>query len=480
MRPRVVIAGATGFVGRNLGRALRPGYEVVGLTRVPPATPGDTVDSWRGCDLLSLAAAEAALEGADYAVYLVHSMMPSARLTQGDFWDFDLIVADNFARAAKRAGVRQILYLGGIVPGRDVLSHHLSSRHEVEAALRGYGVLVTTLRAGLVIGAEGSSFLSMARAVERLPILFCPPWSRTLTHPVALEDAVALLRFCLGNPDTYGRTYDIGGPELMSYETMMSTIARAMGVKRPIVRVPVSRTRIVQFFVTRVTGAPRALIAPLVDSLKYPIVARERTLNAMAGLPGTRFGDAVARALAQLRAGRAQGAQLPIAFHAARTASGNRAVRSVQRFPLPQGCSAACVAREYLSWLPNGLRALVAVDVEDDEVFRIRLRGMRRRPLLVLRRVRERSAWPDRWVFRIEGGLLAGSAPGQRLEFREALEGRFVIAALLDFRPRLPWFVYLATQAPLHLLVMRSFARHLRRAIAAAPLTNQSASGTHS
>jgi len=201
-KPTVVIAGATGFVGRHLGRRLRERAHVIGLSRVTPRQAGDAADAWRACDLLGLRNTERALEGAEYAYYLVHSMMPSARLTQGSFWDFDLIVADNFARAAQRAGVKQIIYLGGIVPGREVLSHHLTSRFEVERALQAYGVPVTTLRAGLVVGAEGSSFLAMARTLERLPVVFCPPWADTLSHPVALEDAVTLLAFCLGDRRT--------------------------------------------------------------------------------------------------------------------------------------------------------------------------------------------------------------------------------------------------------------------------------------
>ena len=459
-KPKVVIAGATGFVGRHLGRRLRARAHVIGLSRVQPRQQGDSVDEWRACDLLGLRNTERALEGAEYAYYLVHSMMPSARLTQGDFWDFDLIVADNFARAAKRAGVKQILYLGGIVPGREVLSHHLSSRFEVEKALKGYGVPVTTLRAGLVIGAEGSSFLAMARTLERLPAVFCPPWADTLSHPVALRDAVELLAFCLGNRQTFGETFDIGGPDVMSYRTMMTEIAAALGMDRPAVHLPISHTRTLQFFVSLVSGAPRELIEPLIESLRYPIVARERTLNALAGLPGTSFTEAVQGAVTELRRARGGERRLPIAFQASRTSAGASTVRSVQRFDLPAGRTAEWVAREYLSWLPNSLKALVQVEVEQDRVFTVSLRFLPRRPLLILERV-EAKSWPDRWLFRIAGGLLADAGGKQRLEFREVLGGRQVLVALQEFRPRLPWYLYLLTQARLHLWVMRSFARHL-------------------
>jgi len=462
-RPVVAIAGATGFVGRHLGRRLRERAHVVGLSRVQPRDPGDAVDEWRACDLLGLRNTERAMEGAEYAYYLVHSMMPSARLTQGDFWDFDLIVADNFARAARRAGVKQIVYLGGIVPGREILSHHLTSRFEVEQALRAYGVPVTTLRAGLVVGAEGSSFLAMARTLERLPAVFCPPWADTLSHPVALRDAVELLAFCLGDRRTFGETFDIGGPEVMSYRTMMTEIATALGMARPAVRLPVGHTRTLQFFVSLVSGAPRELIEPLIESLRYPIVARERSLNAMAGLPGTSFTEAVREAVAELRRAPGGERRQPIAFQRSRTSSGASTVRSVQRFVLPAGRTAEWVAREYLAWLPRGLAALVRVEARDDRVFTVSLRFLPRRPLLVLQRV-EHKSWPDRWLFSITGGLLAQPGRHQRIEFREVLGKRHVLVALQDFKPRLPWLLYLLTQARLHLWVMRSFARHLARA----------------
>lgn len=461
-RPTVVIAGATGFVGRRLGRRLRDLAHVVGLTRVLPGPGSDWVDEWRTCDLLGLANTERALEGAEVAYYLVHSMMPSARLTQGDFWNLDLIVADNFARAARRAGVQRIVYLGGIVPGREVLSHHLSSRLEVEQALRGYGVPVTTLRAGLVIGAEGSSFLSMVRVLERLPVVFCPPWADTLSHPVALADAIALLAYCLGDRRTIGETFDIGGPEVMSYRTMMGEIAAALGLRRPAVPLPVAHTGVLQRLVSLVSGAPRELIEPLVESLRYPIVARERTLNAMADLPGTPFPEAVRQAVAELRRAPQGVPRLPIAYQRSRTVAGRSTVRSVQRLPLPAGRTAEWVAREYLAWLPRSLAALVQVEVRDDRIFTISLRLLPGRPLLVLERVDDKS-WPDRWLFSITGGLLAARGHRQRLEFREVLGRRHVLVALHDFRPRLPWFLYLLTQARLHLWVMRSFARHLAR-----------------
>ena len=173
----IAVAGASGFIGQALCERLALTHTVVALSRA--ASPSAGGIERRRCDLFSLLDCERGLTGADVAVYLVHSMMPSARLTQASFADMDLILADNFARAAKRVGVKQIVYLGGVVPETGVLSPHLASRVEVERALAAHGVPVTTLRASLVIGPDGSSFRILQRLVERLPVMLLPRWTRS-------------------------------------------------------------------------------------------------------------------------------------------------------------------------------------------------------------------------------------------------------------------------------------------------------------
>src|SRR5690606_15038482 len=172
---------------------------------------------WRACDLYSLLQAEQALAGADYAFYLVHSMMPMASLTQGSFEDIDLILADNFARAASKAGVKQIIYLGGIIPSGTLLSRHLRSRLEVEQTLAAHGVPVTRIRASLIVGARGSSFQIVEKLVKRLPLLLCPRWTRTLTQPIALKDVLEILQYVMGKPEHFHHAYDVGGPSVLSY-----------------------------------------------------------------------------------------------------------------------------------------------------------------------------------------------------------------------------------------------------------------------
>lgn len=453
-RLRVAVAGASGFVGRALLPVLARDFDVVALTRDPSRAPAAPGVEWRACDLFSLLDAERALAGVDLAVYLVHSMMPSARLVQGSFEDLDLIAADNFARAARSARVRQVVYLGGLLPeAKEGLSRHLGSRLEVEEALRAGGVPVTTLRAGLVVGPGGSSFDVMSRLVRRLPAMVCPAWTSTRTQPVALADVVAVIRAVLGRPDALGATADLGGPDVLTYREMLARTARAMGVRRLLLRVGLFTPRLSTLWVRLVTGAPWELVAPLVESLEHEMVARDRSLQLRLVGDGAPFDEALRGALAGEPAGSALARMV-------RRPEG-RLVRSVQRLPLPKGWDAARAARAYLAWLPRALRPVLSVAAEGERVA-FRLRPLRA-PLLVLELAAERSS-PSRALFYVRGGLLAGPGGRGRLEFREAKGGRALLAAIHDFRPRLPWPLYVATQAVAHLAVMRAFGRHLAAA----------------
>jgi uncharacterized protein YbjT (DUF2867 family) len=409
-KPVVVMAGASGFVGRALVPLLSDRYQIVGLTRGAPRSEGDV--TFRTCDLFSLRDAEQALEGAEYAIYLVHSMLPSSRLTQGRFEDLDLICADNFARAAKKAGIKQIVYLGGLLPEGVALSPHLRSRLEVEATLGKTGVPVTSLRAGLVVGPGGSSLEMMVRLVRRLPVMITPRWTESPCQPIAQEDVVKLLAFVLGRESAFGRVYDVGGPDVLSYRALMDETAQALGVSRRMLPVPLISPRLSRLWVSTITGAPAELVAPLIESLAHPMVARDRALMDEAGLD------------------------------------------------LPPGRSARWVADEYMRWLPGGARPL-RVRIDEAQRCAFYLRGFGR-PLLILAPSPERSS-EDRQLFYVTGGVLAGPSARGRLEFRTTPDGKNVIAAVHEFTPSLPWPIYRYTQALAHLWVMHAFGRHLAR-----------------
>lgn len=459
-RPVVVVGGGSGFIGHALGEKLAERFDVVGISRTK-REPDAHFTEWRTGDFFNLREAENALKGARFAIYLVHSMLPSARLTQASFEDLDLICADNFARAAKGAGVEQIIYLGGLVPDTRDLSPHLASRLEVEETLGRYGVPVTTLRAGLVIGGGGSSFEILTRLVQRLPAMLVPKWTLTRMQPVAVDDVVALLSFVVGRRECYGETYDVGTPEVLDYRSLMTMCADVLGLQRRMVPVPLFTPGLSRLWVSLITGAPKALVAPLVESLRHEMVARDLRLAAMAGLEPTPVRRAMEKALATKDEPKTKPEEEGEPAQKARIEkkAPPSLVRSVQRMRLPKGRDAEWAAQEYMRWLPHALRGLIRAEVDQnrDCRFVVLLLGL---PLLVLTYVPERST-PDRQLFFVTGGFLSLSAQRGRFELRQVLDGCTLMTAIHDFGPRLPWFVYVQSQARFHGWVMAAFRRHL-------------------
>lgn len=461
---RIAIAGATGFVGSALADRLARQAVVYALgRRHASARSGDEADPRprivpRRCDLFSVGQTASALAGAEIAVYLVHSMSPNERLTQGRFEDLDLLLADNFARAAARAGVRRIVYLGGLLPSDPAsgLSAHLASRLEVEKALGAHGLPVTAVRAGLVVGAEGSSLNLLVRLVERLPVMICPAWTASPTQPIALADVVEILERCCLDEATTGRVCEVGGPEVMTYREMMQTTARVLGRRRPMWTVPFVTPALSELWVSLVTGTSRSLVRPLIESLRHPMVVEDGWLQARMGLVGRPFAEALADSLRRSKIWKR-----PIA-------------RSVQRVALPAGCDVDWLADDYPRWLARRLPRLLRVERTGDRM-QIGLWPLRR-PLLVLDR--RRDAEPDdRRVWRVTGGDLARTAAeaeggGEpRLEFRPTPDGRSALIALQDFEPRLPWWLYAVTQAPLHHAIMTAYRWSLARRARTTPAT---------
>jgi uncharacterized protein YbjT (DUF2867 family) len=482
MKYRVAVAGASGFVGRALVSALAPTHEVIALGRSAPKDAQPEHVSFRRCDLYNAEDAEQALSGATSAVYLVHSMLPSARLVQASFSDLDLICADNFARAAAGAGVAHIVYLGGLTPeDPDGLSQHLRSREEVERVLGSYGAKVTTLRAGMVIGAGGSSFRILLRLAERLPWMIVPKWGSSKSQPIGLSDVVRLLIFAIEHPEFAGGAYDVGAPSVMPYTEMLARTGALVGRETRVTQLPFNLPVVSLLWVSTISGAPLDLVMPLVESLKHEMIAtRGLTLQQAAGFPLASFDAIMTDAIRdEARAG-SNGASTPppvtdspasirslsdsiqapvLAKQSPRTPS--RAV-SLQRFEKPKLLSARDVANAYFEWLPKAMHPFIRVTKLAVPGCAFFIMGITR-PLLELT-LDEAISSDDRAVYQTSGGLLlAKSGRGKgTLEFRSVLSGAFVMALVANFEPRLPWLIYKFSQAVAHAWVMKAFGRYLR------------------
>ncbi|MBR06276.1 MAG: epimerase [Rickettsiales bacterium] len=452
MKPTVAIAGATGFIGRWFIEHYSHKYRIIALSRREMDSSLRESVEWRKVDMYSVSSTIKALEGADYALYLVHSMQPSARLNQGSFEDTDLLLADNFARAAETVGVKQIIFVGGILPKDESdYSTHLRSRYEVEKTLGDRTPELTALRAGIIVGPGGSSFQIVEKLVQRLPAMLCPEWTKSETQPIALRDVLTIIDFCLGNSKAYGEAIEIGGSEKTTYMDMLKKTAEILGKKRYIRSVPFFSLGLSKLWVALFSDSSTTFVSPLIESLRHTMTVDEHPLMKELNLDYLSFEQSVHYVL-QYRE------QLPKLPSGTSTRKMKNTVRSVQRLPNSAAMNAIEVSEEYLSWLPKSFKYLIKVE-DNDQFVSFQLFGQ---PLLRLQYVRDRSD-DKRQLFYIVGGLLAKRTDYGWLEFRSVLGGKYVVSAIHEFVPRLPWFVYVNTQAVLHLWVMKRFGKHLSR-----------------
>lgn len=446
---KILIAGASGFIGKALIDELlkNEAYQVIAISRRNKTSHHPRLE-WKKADLFSLKDIREAMEGCDEAFYLVHSMLPSAALSQGTFYDFDLIMADNFIRAANVLRIKHITYLGGMIPFDRELTWHLKSRLEVERTLQSSKIPVTVLRAGLIIGAQGSSFTIVERLIKRLPIMICPSWTRTRSQPIALHDVIKALVHSIEYEEVRNGVFDLGGPEIVTYQDLIFRAASNINKKRKLLSLNIIPLSLSRLWVSLVTGVPRDLVYPLVLSLRHEMLATPSQLWPFKADLSTNLDVALKEAL-----------QSPSQVTYSGHKTEQKDVRSIQRLVLPPGRDADWVAQEYFRWLPQFFSTLIKVEIEGNRcMFYLFHPNIK---LLILEKSTERSS-ADRQLLYITGGLLSAQQERGRLEFREVLNHQYVMAAIHEFRPSLPWFIYRWTQAIIHLFVMRAFGEHLK------------------
>jgi uncharacterized protein YbjT (DUF2867 family) len=298
---RILVTGITGYVGAALApRLLAAGHDVIGLARRPeratvdvPVVAGDAV---AGIGL------ETALKGVDVAYYLIHSMEPVAA-GNGTFGDRELQAARNVVQAAKRAGVKRIVYLGGPVPDHGTASEHLASRVAVEQTLLGGIPDSVALRASIVIGARSRSFRFLVRLIERLPVMALPGWRVNRTAPIDGRDVLAYLVRAATEPAAGGQSLDLPGPEVVTYQQLIERIRDAMLLGRPTLELGrLTATQVESRVAAAIAGEAHALIGPLMEGLHGDLLPRDDRAHEIFGIRRHGLDAAIERALREWEA----------------------------------------------------------------------------------------------------------------------------------------------------------------------------------
>jgi uncharacterized protein YbjT (DUF2867 family) len=287
---KIAVLGASGVIGRALLPLLAGKHEVVAVSRRPRDRSGDGV-RWVAADVTERDELNGLFEGADVVYHLVHSLGAKG------FAHRDRLAADAVAEASERAGVRQIVFLGGLGDASKGGSPHLRSRAETAERLASRSVPVTTLRSAIVVGDGSAAFETIVALVDRLPLMVCPRWVRTRTQPIALQDVVRYLAGVAGRREALERTFDVAGPEVMTCRDMILRVGGLRGRRPLIVEVPVLTPRLSSLWLHLVTPVQAGVARELVDGLRTETVARENEIAKLVRFEPTSFDEAARIAL---------------------------------------------------------------------------------------------------------------------------------------------------------------------------------------
>jgi uncharacterized protein YbjT (DUF2867 family) len=297
---KILLTGATGYIAqRLLPVLLSNGNEVIccvrDKARFDSEKYGSACLSVLEIDFLKSDTLQIIPSDIDAAYYLIHSMSTSI----GDFEKMEEISAINFKDCIQKTKARQVIYLSGIV-NEEILSKHLTSRKHVEEILASGSYALTTLRAGIIIGSGSASFEIIRDLVEKLPVMIAPRWLETKTQPVAIRNVIEFLSGVLLNETTFNKSYDIGGPDIMTYKQMLLRFAKVRGLKRWIGIVPVMTPKLSSYWLYFITSTSYSLAQNLVDSMKVEVVCKENNLNEILGIIPLSYEDAIREAFEKI------------------------------------------------------------------------------------------------------------------------------------------------------------------------------------
>lgn len=445
---KILLTGASGYIGSHLMNKLKDNYEIIAISRNIENKSNEHNVTWKAADLFDLNEITEVMEDIDIAIYLVHSMMPSAKLTQASFEDMDALLADNFAKAASYNKVQHIVFMSGLIPNTNELSPHLRSRLECEQILGSYGVPVSTLRAGLIIGSKGSSYPILKKLVERLPGLLLPKWAYNTTLPVAIDDVIdGLYKIVKRNPNE-NESIDIGGPSHMTYKDLFKQTAEVLDKRLPTIDLPIIPIWLSKYWVKLISGVPKEMVYPLMDSLIHDMIRNDENIVKDISIGKIDYKESVRNALEEETKTQKKGKS---------SRKGDiKDVRAISRVVLPKDVNMIQLAESYANFLNRITLNVVNSDFNEDN-FTISVPFLNKDLLLLSKDFKASNN--ERILYRIVGGDFALDSDGgnARLEFRRLPNSDACIIALQEYEPTLPWWVYKYTQAKVHKSVMNLF-----------------------